>query len=101
LSVGWGIVGTRAGNGVGGGVGNGITGGVARLFWVYFLMSFSDMINKSMRNAYDGPVEAVVGVFEIMGDYAVQFAYVDLGVLMIVGSVVSGLLAEFVAKRWS
>jgi hypothetical protein len=101
LIVGWGVVGTRAGNGGGGGVGNGITGGVALLFWVFFLMAFSDMIDKSMRNAYDGPVEAVVGVFEIMGDYAVQFAYVDLGVLMIVGSIVSGLLAEFVAKRWS
>lgn len=99
--MGWMIAGSRAGNGIGAGIGNGITAGVALLFWVFFFMSFADMIQKSMRNAYDGPVEAVVGVFEIIADYVVQFAYVDLGVLMLVGSVVSGLIIEFVAARWS
>ncbi len=101
LIVGWVIAGTRAGNGTGAGIGNGITAGVALLFWVFFFVSFADMIQKSMRNAYDGPVEAVVGIFELIGDYAVQFAHMDLGVLMLVGSVVSGLIVEFVAARWS
>ncbi len=99
--VGWIFAGARAGKGVSSGVSNGITTAVAMLFWVFFLMSFSDMISKSMRHAYDGPVEAVVGVFEIMGDYAVQFAGMDLGIVMVVGAVVCGLLVEFVAKRWS
>jgi hypothetical protein len=99
--VGWVIAGSRAGAGIGSGIGSGITAGIGVLFWVFFLMSFADMINKSMRNAYDGPVEAVVGVFEIMGDYAVQFAVIDLGILMLVGSIVSGLIVEFAGSRWS
>jgi len=99
--VGWMFAGKRAGHGTTTGISNGLTTGVAMLFWVFFLMSFAEMIDKSMNNAYDGPVEAVVGVFEIMGDYAVQFAYMELGILMFVGSVVCGLLVEFVAARWS
>ena len=101
LLAGWIVVGSRVGRGYTAGMANGITGGVTVLFWVFFLMSFADMIQKSMRNAYDGPVEAVVGVFEIMGEYALQFAYIELGVLMFVGSIVGGYITEFVGRRWS
>jgi hypothetical protein len=46
-------------------------------------------------------VEAIVGVFEIMGVYAVQFAIVELGVLMLIGSTIAGLIVEFASSRWS
>jgi hypothetical protein len=99
--VGWIVAGSRVGKGTGSAIGNGITAGMALLFWVFFLMSFAEMIDKSMRNSYDGPVEAVVGVFEIMGDYAVQFAIIELGVLMLIGSIIAGLVIEFAGSRWS
>lgn len=98
---GWILVGTRAGAGYPSGIGAGITGGVAILFWVFFLMSFSDMIEKSLRKSYDGPIEAVINVFQLMVDWFMVFAVVELGVLMAVGSVVGGFITEFVGKRWS
>ena len=101
IVVGWMIAGSRVGKGTGAAIGNGITAVMALLFWVFFLMSFADMIDKSMRNAYDGPVEAIVGVFEIMGVYAVQFVIVELGVLMLIGSIIAGLIVEFASSRWS
>jgi hypothetical protein len=101
IVVGWMFAGARAGNGIGSAIGNGITTGVTVLFCVFFFLSFGDMIGKSMRNAYDGPVEAVVGVFTLMGEYAVQFAIVELGVVMLVGSIIAGILVEIVGSRWS
>lgn len=97
--VGWVVVGSRVGRGMMAGIGNGITGCVALLFWVLFLMSFAEMIKKSMRNSYDGPMEAVVGVFELMGDYALDFADVQLGIVLVVGALVSGFIVEIIGSR--
>ena len=97
--VGWKVMGSRAGRGMMAGIGNGITGAVALLFWVLFALSFAEMIKKSMRHAYDGPVEAVVGVFELMGDYVVRFADVQLGTVLLIGALLSGFLVEFIGGR--
>jgi len=68
---------------------------------MFFLMSFGDMIEKSLRKSYDGPIEAVINVFQLVVDWFMVFAVVELGVLMAVGSVVGGFITEFVGKRWS
>ena len=99
IFVGWKIVGSRVGRGIAAGIGSGITGTVALLFWVLFFVSFAEMIRKSMRHAYDDPVEAIVGVFEIMGEYALQFADVNLGIALLVGSIVVGFIVEFIGSR--
>ena len=99
IIVGWKVVGSRVGRGMAAGLGNGITGTVALLFWVLFFMSFAEMIRKSMRKAYDDPLEAVVGVFEIMGEYVIQFADVQLGIFLAVGSLVVGFIVEFIGSR--
>jgi hypothetical protein len=56
------------------------------------------MIRKSMRRAYDGPVEAVINIFEIGGTYAIQFATFEVIATLIVGGVVAGLFTEFFAR---
>lgn len=99
LIVGWKVVGSRVGHGMAAGIGNGITGTVALMFWILFFTSFAEMIKKSMRHAYDDPVEAIVGVFEIMGEYAVQFADVSLGIFLAVSAVVLGFIVEFIGSR--
>jgi len=43
----------------------------------------------------------VINVFQLMVDWFMDFAVVELGVLMAVGSVVGGFITEFVGKRWS
>ena len=100
IGVGWTVVGSRVGRGFSAGLGNGITGTVATLFWVLFFMSFAEMIRKSMRRAYDDPVEAVVGVFEIMGEYAVDFADVNLAIYLAVATIVVGIIVEFIGSRY-
>jgi len=65
-----------------------------------FLFSFHEMVKKSLRKSYDGPVEAVVNVFEIMLEWAQVFAVQELGIVIAVGSALAGLITEFVGKRW-
>ena len=96
---GWVISGTRAGRGYVAGVGNGITSTIAIIFWIYFLMSFADMIKKSLRKSYDGPIEALINVFQIMLDWLALFAVPQLGILLAAGALVGGLVTEFVGRR--
>jgi len=98
--AGWVVIGKRAGNGYSSGIGNGITGTLAMVFWILFLMSFADMISKSMRRSYDGPVEAVVNVFEIMLEYAQELYTYELVLVLAGGAIVVGLITEFFAKRY-
>lgn len=97
--AGWMLCGMRAGSGYRTSFANGITAGAGVLFWVYFLMSFADMVKKSLRKSYDGPIEALINVFQIMLDWGREFMILDLGILMLVGSIVAGLITEYVDKR--
>ena len=98
--IGWLLCGTKAGHGYRPGLANGVTTIVAVLFAVFFLMSFMDMIKKSLRRSYDGPVEAVVNVFEIMLEWIPFFLVQDLGILILGGAIMAGLVTEFIGKRF-
>jgi len=97
--AGWAIVGSRSGKGYSSSVGVSLTGVVAG-FWILFILSGYDMIQKSMRRSYDGPVEAVINVFEILGEYALQFATVDVVTVLVVGALAAGMFTEFFARRY-
>lgn len=97
---GWVVVGSRAGRGYSSGIGNGITGIAAFIFWVLFLMSFADMIKRSLRKTYEGPVEAVVNVFELMSEYMFAFWSPTLIGIIVLCGVGGGLFSEFFAKRF-
>lgn len=100
LWAGWTIVGRRAGNGYSASVGLSLTGAASQAFWVLFIMSGYDMVKKSTRFAYDGPVEAVVNVFELGAEYALRFATSEVLLALIVGGVIAGLFTEFFARRY-
>ena len=93
------VVGKRAGRGWSAAIGNGLTGVFALLFWVLFIISSADMIAKSLRRLYDGPVEAVVNVFQIIMDYVLEFGSVELAIQLLIGGAIGGLFAEFFARR--
>ncbi len=96
--AGWVVVGPKTGGGFSASVGISLTGVAIQVFWILFLMSGYDMIRKSMRRAYDGPVEAVINIFEIGGTYAIQFATFEVIATVLVGGVVAGLFTEFFSR---
>ena len=98
--LGWRIAGPRGGTGWTSAVGYGITATIAIVAVATFLQCFAIMIRQSLRRLYDGPVEALVDVFELMvrnGEYLLHAE--GLGTLA-VGGVLAGLLTEWVGRNF-
>jgi len=101
LLVGWWVIGTRLGRGYMQGISAGLTGLFALLFWAFLLLSFYEMIDRSLNMRYKGPVEAITGMFQIALEYANNVYYWPLIWLLVGGSAFVGLLAEVVTRRTS
>ncbi|KZY42167.1 hypothetical protein A3731_11520 [Roseovarius sp. HI0049] len=101
LLVGWWVMGRRIGRGYMAALGAGLTGLGAYLFWEFLLLSFYEMIQRSLNLRYDGPVEAITGMFEIAFEYAQNIYYWPLIGFLVVGAMVVALVAEFVTRRIS
>jgi hypothetical protein len=101
LIVGWRTIGSRAGRGTAAGINNGLTGGIVLYFWVLFLHSGYKMFQVSMRGRYDGAFDAAGAALEIMYENATITASALVITSLIVGSALTGLLAEATAKRAS
>jgi len=52
------------------------------------------------RNSYDGPMDAVMNVFELMYKNAIQLFNIEMGIAMVVGGLLAGLFSEFFGKRF-
>ena len=101
LLCGWFVIGPRAGRGYSEALGAGLTGLGALVFWSVFLLSFNEMLGRALDSRYGGPVEALTAVFELAienGQYMLNLNFI---VLLLVGGLVSGLIAEWAARRWS
>jgi hypothetical protein len=57
------------------------------------------MIHRSMRGLYDGPMDALLGVLNIMYDYGHNLAAPATPIALIVGGIVAGWLSEITYKR--
>jgi len=82
-------------------VGAGITAAVALVFWGLFLYSLVEMLKQSMRMRYDGPVEAVVNIFQLMLEYGLMISTPAFGITMLVLGTLGGAFCGGVARRWS
>jgi hypothetical protein len=100
LFVGWVVAGSRARTTWVNAVSYGLTATVALVFWGLLLQSFGEMIRMSLNKRYDGPAEAVIGVFSLMYEYGMMMAEVRVIVTLVVGGIVAGLVTEFFGRRF-
>ena len=77
-----------------------MTTGLAFAFWTLFIIAFEDMIARSMRRSYDGPMEAVVDVFRLMLDFGLRLANFELILTVVIGAMFCGYITEYFAKRY-
>ncbi|MFN3972509.1 MAG: TrgA family protein [Gemmobacter sp.] len=98
--TGWIVMGPLAGRGYGASAGFGLRTSVTIVFWALLLFSIYQMIRLAMKMRYDGPMDAIIGVFALMFENGKLL--LDPAVLMVlaVGGVLGGLLAEWAARRW-
>lgn len=101
LAIGWIVVGSRAGRGMGPAIGNGATGVIVLLFWGLFVFSGIEMIKHAMRKQYDGAFEAFTDTFSIMAEYFFTIATPEIISSLIIGGMLSGIVSEWIGRRWS
>lgn len=98
---GWLIMGRAAGRGMSAAINSGIVTSVALLFWCMLGFSIFLMVKKSTRMMYDGPMDALLGIFDMMIEYGALLVQPATPVTLLVGGVIAGLLTEAAGKKWS
>lgn len=100
LCVGWVVMGSRAGRGFVNGINNGITGVVVLFIWCLAIHASYEMFRLSMRNRYDGPMEAITAIFLIASEFALTIFTPTVMGAAVLGALIIGPAADFAAKRW-
>ncbi|MEL7213274.1 MAG: TrgA family protein [Pseudomonadota bacterium] len=101
LVMGWRIQGARAGNGYNAAIGISLTTVAAVVFWGLLLNSTIVMVELSLRKAYGGAVEAVVGVVDLMAVHGKIMLDATVIGTLVVGGLVIGMITEWASRRVS
>lgn len=99
LWAGWVLCGANA-HTIPKGVGTGITAVLAQAFWILLIISFVKMIDRSIRKRYDGPIEAISDVFQLMYDDLLRFGTVEMGTVLLVGGLAAGIASGYMGKKY-
>lgn len=101
LIAGWSVAGPRAGLGYIAAFSYGLTAMVAMLVMALFFNSAVVMIEQSLRKRYDGPVEAVMAVFEMFIENGAMLLTPEIIATLVIGGIGAGLITEFFGRRYS
>jgi hypothetical protein len=100
MLCGWLVMGGLAGRGYRAAIGYGLRTMVTVVFWILLAFSTYMMIMRSMNKVYDGPMEALVGIFDLMIENAAPMANTTMIGTLFAGGIVSGMIVEWVGRRW-
>jgi len=98
---GWMIMGRAIGRSYATSMGNGISTSVAVAFWLVLIWAGYEMIVRSTKMRYDGPMDAVLGMFDLMVQYATLLLSKEVVGTMVIGGVLAGLATEWAGRRWN
>lgn len=98
---GWRVTGRRLGYGYAEGFSAGLTGVGALVLWAIFLQSLNEMLKRALENRYDGVIEGLTSMFELMVDYGLTMLNGPLIGTLVTGGIVVGVVSEWVSHRWS
>ncbi len=100
ILVGWRVTGKRLGRGLSNGLSAGLTGAAALVFWGVVAHSLSEMLGLALASRIGGVMQAINTMLRIMTEYAVILADVQVIVALVGGGIATGLIGEWVARRW-
>lgn len=97
---GWRVMGANVGKSYLESMATGVRAAVTALFFAVLIFAIYGMLLRSTKMLYDGPMEALLAVFDIgLGYGKLMGDRTFLGVL-ILGGALGGILAEFTGRRW-
>jgi hypothetical protein len=100
LLLGWAYVGRRTGEGYVPAVGHGLSAAFAFSVINLFIMGLSLMMANAMRRRYDGPMEAIVDVFNLMVTESQRFVDATLISSILVGAVICAWITEYFSQKY-
>jgi hypothetical protein len=101
FGTGWLVMGGLVGHSYRDAAGSGVRTSVTLVFCALLGFSIYLMVKKSFKMIYDGPMEAVLAVFEIMMEYGRMMLVPDVLGVLALGGVLGGIAAEWAGRRWS
>ena len=64
------------------------------------IFSTERMLTNAFRRAYDGPMDAVVGIFAVAIEYGSVLIKPEVIAVLVLGGVLAGLLSDWAARNW-
>ncbi len=101
LAVGWRFLGRRAVEGFSAAIAFGVGASAVLVFWMMLVFSGIEMTKRSLRKAYDSPMEAIQGMIDIAIGYFQFLTPMDVALTLILGGIGAAVLAFLVSRRWS
>ena len=98
---GWIVLGKRAGHGMAEAISTGLRTSITTVFWALLLFSIYVMVHRSTKMLYDGPMEAVLDVFNIGLIYAKLMWDAQFVLILSIGGALGGMVTEMAGRRWS
>lgn len=98
---GWVYMGKRVGDGYPSGIGVGLTTAALLTVVTIFMHASIEMYHLSIKMFYDGPMEAIVGIFDLSLRYGQLVINPDVLGTLIVGGCVGGWICEWTGRQWS
>jgi hypothetical protein len=100
LLCGWIVMGGLTGRSYGEAAASGVRVSATIVFWALLGFSIYEMVLRSTKLRYDGPMEALLAVFALMLDYGSYLGTAAIIGILAVGGVVAGIAAEWAGRRW-
>ncbi|MEL6520061.1 MAG: TrgA family protein [Pseudomonadota bacterium] len=99
---GWIVMGKLVGRGYYSAAGAGVRTSCTVLFFALVLWSCYQMILLSTRLRYDGPMDALTGMMGMIVEYFLLMGTDPQGpIILIVGGILGGFLAEWISERFA
>ncbi len=98
--TGWLVMGDLTGRGYRAAAGFGLRTALTVTFWALLAFSILEMVKLATKMRYDGPMDAIIGIFQLMLEYGRLVLLPPVLIALGVGGVLGGWLAEWAGRRW-
>ena len=101
LVCGWIVMGALVGKGYGRAWGLGVRTAITTIFWATLAFATYEMVLRSMKLRYDGPMEAVVAAIALVLQYGTAMVDQRFILTVLIGGAIGGILTEWSSRRWT
>ena len=98
--MGWRECGTRAGRGYGSAILAGIRAMIYMVIGALVVLAIMQMFKLAWARHYDAPTEAVVDIVALALGFGKALVQAPVATALVVGGCVTGVMAEWAARRW-